>query len=108
MNDVRLFSRVLVLGNSIRIDKRQSIQLCPPHTGKRLADPRRQVSIKCRRRNDAMKELLASNIHDSSRLIVKYFFMIRHSLIDGAISVYFIYFSVLFSASVFSCRRYCA
>jgi len=33
MNDVRLFSRVLVLGNSMRIDKRQSIQLCPPHTG---------------------------------------------------------------------------
>jgi len=33
MNDVRLFSRVLDLGNSMRIDKRQSIQLCPPHTG---------------------------------------------------------------------------
>jgi len=33
MNDVRLFSRVLVLGNSICIDKRQSIQLCSPHTG---------------------------------------------------------------------------
>jgi len=29
MNDVRLFSRVLVLGNSMRIDDRQSIQLCP-------------------------------------------------------------------------------
>jgi len=33
MNDVGLFSRVLVLGNSMRIDERQSIQLCPPHTG---------------------------------------------------------------------------
>jgi len=33
MNDVRLFSRVLVLGNSVHIDKRQSIQLRPPHTG---------------------------------------------------------------------------
>jgi len=33
MNDVRLFSRVLVLGNSMHIDNRQSIQLCPPHTG---------------------------------------------------------------------------
>jgi len=33
MNDVRLFFRVLVLGNSMRIDKRQSIQLCPPRTG---------------------------------------------------------------------------
>jgi len=32
MNDVGLFFRVLVLGNSMRIDKRQSIQLCPPHT----------------------------------------------------------------------------
>jgi len=31
MNDVRLFSRVL--GNSMRIDNRQSIQLCPPRTG---------------------------------------------------------------------------
>jgi len=31
MNNVRLFSRVL--GNSMGIDKRQSIQLCPPHTG---------------------------------------------------------------------------
>jgi len=29
MNDVRL----LVLGNSMRIDKWQSMQLCPPHTG---------------------------------------------------------------------------
>jgi len=35
MNDIRLFSRVLVLGNSMRIDKRQSIQLCPPHTSLR-------------------------------------------------------------------------
>jgi len=33
MNDVRLFSPVLVLGNSMCIDKRQSIELCPPHTG---------------------------------------------------------------------------
>jgi len=33
MNDVKLFSRVLVLGNSMRIDKRQSMQLCPHHTG---------------------------------------------------------------------------
>jgi len=36
MHDVRIFSRVLVLGNSMRIDKRQSIQLCPPLT----AEPR--------------------------------------------------------------------
>ena len=28
----QFFSRVLVLGNSMRIDKRQSIQLCSPHT----------------------------------------------------------------------------
>jgi len=35
MNDVRLFSRILVLGNSMRIDNRQSIQLCPPHTRKK-------------------------------------------------------------------------
>ena len=33
VNIVKLFSRVLVLGNSRRIDKRQSIQLCSPHTG---------------------------------------------------------------------------
>jgi len=33
MNDVRLFSRLLVLSNSMHIDKRQSIQLCPPHMG---------------------------------------------------------------------------
>jgi len=33
MDDVRLFSRVLVLGNSMRIEKRQSIQLRPSHTG---------------------------------------------------------------------------
>jgi len=38
MNDVRLFSRVLVLGNSTRIDNRQSIQLCPPHTGLRYTE----------------------------------------------------------------------
>jgi len=31
MNNVRLFSRVL--GSSICIEKRQSIQLYPPHTG---------------------------------------------------------------------------
>jgi len=33
INDVRLFYRVLVLGTSTRIDKKQSIQLRPPHTG---------------------------------------------------------------------------
>jgi len=31
MNDFRLYSHVLVLGNSMCIDKRQSIQLWPPH-----------------------------------------------------------------------------
>jgi len=33
MNDVRLFSRVLSSGQCMRLDKRQSIQLCPPHLG---------------------------------------------------------------------------
>ena len=31
VNIVKFFSRVLVLGNSMRINKRQSIQLCSPH-----------------------------------------------------------------------------
>ena len=34
-----IFSRVLVLGNSMRIDKRQSIQLCSPHTGCQKWEP---------------------------------------------------------------------
>ena len=33
VNIAKFFSRVLVIGNSMRIDMRQSIQLCSPHTG---------------------------------------------------------------------------
>ena len=51
---VKFFSRVQVLGNSMCIDKRQSIQLCSPHTGSvnqtdsvHFVPPRRRVDHDC-------------------------------------------------------------